>query len=559
MLRAMTLLTLTLAACDGGKSSQPDDTSGAADADGDGFSASNGDCDDNDNLAYPGADEVCDEVDNDCDGDIDEDPTDGVTRYADADADGYGDSDAATTVCGDTDGLVADATDCDDATDAAHPGADELCDELDNDCDGETDEVGAVDGETYHTDADGDGYGHPANTVTACGPGDGASEDATDCDDLDADRYPGADEICDEEDNDCDGETDEDAADAETYYRDADDDSYGVEDDTVSGCDVPDGYAERSGDCDDSDDGTNPRARETCDEADNDCDGEIDEGRTDTFYTDADDDGYGDDDSAVEACSAPDGMTAKGGDCDDDDADINPGESEVCDGVDQDCDDDIDEGVSTSWYPDLDEDGYGDDASEYAACDDDAPTGYIETGGDCDDDDADISPDAEEVCEDETDNDCDGRTDERCGGDDAWLNFQYGFESDPSERACDMLWGGTVEEAIHDCPECEYSFIWDMVLDDSLSYDPDGVCAFEDEWALDLGFDVDYYGYGFSAIWYRIPGYSTDYWYAVWTAYLDETTGYLTFSGGYYEYAYRYGSETYYYTRWWEGGGTIDL
>ena len=274
-LYALLALPFALTACDGGKDGSTDDTSATSpiDADGDGSPADE-DCDDNDNLAYPGADEVCDGADNDCDGEADEDPTDGVTRYADNDADGYGDASGDVVVCEGSDGYVPDATDCDDSDDAIWPGADELCDGADNDCDGETDEVGATDGDTYHADADGDGYGHPANTVTACAPGDGAVEDATDCDDSDATRFPGAPEECDGDDDDCDGETDEIG---DTWYLDEDGDGYGVDDVSLTSCDEPSGYAAEAGDCDDDSSRVHPDATERCDELDNDCDDEIDE------------------------------------------------------------------------------------------------------------------------------------------------------------------------------------------------------------------------------------------------------------------------------------------
>ncbi len=105
----------------------------------------------------------------------------------DADGDGY-----------------AVSEDCDDTDPAINPGADELCDDLDNDCSGTINDA-PVDGRTWHTDADGDGFGDPALSVLACLPPDGEVEDATDCDDSDADIHPGAAEVCDGDDNDCDG------------------------------------------------------------------------------------------------------------------------------------------------------------------------------------------------------------------------------------------------------------------------------------------------------------------------------------------------------------------
>ncbi len=93
-------------------------------------------------------------------------------------------------------------------------------------------------------------------------------------------------------------------------------------------------------------------------------------------------------------------------DCDDADASVNPGAQERCDGVDQDCDGSVDEEVSDApvWYRDADGDTYGDSAQMVSACA--APDGYVADSSDCDDVNAQISPGAVEIC-DGLDNDCD--------------------------------------------------------------------------------------------------------------------------------------------------------
>src|SRR5678815_1299339 len=88
-----------------------------------------------------------------------------------------------------------------------------------------------------------------------------------------------------------------------------------------------------SEDCDDNSVATNPGAAERCDGADNDCDGDVDEGVLQLFWQDADDDGWGGT-KQIESCpGAPDAASVTG-DCDDSDPDVHPKAPELCDGKD---------------------------------------------------------------------------------------------------------------------------------------------------------------------------------------------------------------------------------
>lgn len=126
------------------------------------------------------------------------------------------------------------------------------------------------------------------------------------------------------------------------------------------------------------------------------------------LWRDQDADGWGDEADYYEGCERPDGYVEESGDCDDLDPLNFPTNPEDCDGLDNDCDDAVDEGVpaSTPWYADADGDGFGDEGDVLINCF--APEGYIERAQDCDDDDDAVNPDAAPVCGDAIDNDCDG-------------------------------------------------------------------------------------------------------------------------------------------------------
>ncbi|MSQ02278.1 MAG: hypothetical protein EXR71_10380 [Myxococcales bacterium] len=434
-----------------------------------------------------------------------EDNCPSVSNVSQDDLDGDDVGDACDTDA-DGDGYVAGSTsttDCDDADAAISPGQTEDCSTAEDDnCDGSTNDLDSVGCTTFYYDGDADGYGTTTSVCLCIAVRSYTAAVSSDCDDSDADDNPAGIEVCNGDDEDCDGTADEDAVDRDTWYLDDDGDGYGDSASSTLSCTEPTGYVADATDCDDADDTVSPSGTETCDGVDQDCDGATDESATDaiTSWADLDGDRYGDAAAPTTDCEVPATHVLNDQDCDDDDASVSPSATEVCDDVDQDCDDVPDDAASDAdaWYLDADADGWGSAADVVYDCD--PQGGRSALDGDCVDGNPAINPDADEVC-DGIDNDCDGSSDEDALDALTWYADADGDDHGDADvllLACELPEdGATVGDDCDDTDPSTYTGAPELpdevdndcngLADDGIDTDKDGLEDYEERttWSTD--------------------------------------------------------------------------
>jgi len=331
---------------------------------------------------------------------------------------------------GDGDGVDAEL-DCNDANPRVYPGAREVCNGTDDDCDGNVDEDVT---QEFWADTDHDGYGDPFNTIDACFVSAGIVQNALDCDDTNIDVRPFAvEQWYDGRDQNCDSLDDFDQ-DGDGFYPTVYQDAY------LAYIQRTGRTALKVGDCDDTQSDVNPFGEEICNNRDDDCNGLRDDGLPQRYY-DADQDGFGD--PRIHTCATGPLWAEDGSDCDDTNKARYPGVAiTVCgDGVDDDCDS-YDEPCSPiSCFADLDQDGHGD---ALAIIDDPRLCGGPKTAflaSDCDDTMLWRNPEAVELCGDQVDNDCNGVADDGCPVYLCWADADGDHYGDPYQRLDSSLCG----------------------------------------------------------------------------------------------------------------------
>lgn len=330
-----------------------------------------------------------------------------VTYYADGDVDTFGSSTSSISACSQPSGYVTNSLDCNDNNNAVNPLASEICNTSDDDCDGLTNE--GLTFMLYFIDSDSDGYGNPNNSLSACLPPSGYVLNSLDCNDANALIKPGATELCNLVDDNCNGQINEGLI-FVNYYIDTDLDGYGAGTPTSSCTPLFGNYVTNNLDCNNNNASIRPNAVEICNSIDDNCNNLIDDGLTFlNYYVDTDNDGFGAG-TAINSCSNPgSGYVTNNSDCNNNNVAIRPTASEICNNIDDNCNNSIDEGlIFLNYYLDLDHDGYY--LSVINGCVSPGSS-YTTNGsilGDCNDNNFNINSGATEICGNLVDENCDG-------------------------------------------------------------------------------------------------------------------------------------------------------
>lgn len=263
--------------------------------------------------------------------------------------------------------------------------------------------------EVWYIDSDGDGFGSPFDTLDSCDEVEGYVGNSDDCNDADSLEIPG-----------------------QVWYLDADGDGFGDANHSVVNCQRPIGYTVDATDCDDQDETRNPSV---------------------FWFSDTDGDGFGDPNLPVDSCTADETAASNDQDCDDTNAFIRPDVNEICDGLDNDCNGQIDDAdpnidafTQSPLYLDADGDGYGFEYLRLACA---ASNNESFEPDDCDDTNPDIHPYNLELTDD-VDQNCDGETVYHFG-----RELRYGVQSDSisgsvkSLKYEDMTGDGTLDLVVY--------------------------------------------------------------------------------------------------------------
>lgn len=251
-----------------------------------------------------------------------------ITFYEDADGDGFGTNLISTDACFTPVGYVLDNTDCNDTNNTINPSMIEICNAIDDNCNFTSDEGMPLN--TYYLDIDNDGYGNILYTTLTCSdlPPTGYVINNSDCDDTNMLIHEPI-----------------------LYYADLDADLYGDGLNLDYFCTIipPTGYAINNFDCNDLNNLINPLSNEMCNNIDDNCNTIIDEGLpTQILYIDADEDNFGNHLIDTITCFFEiAGYVINNADCDDTNPFIYPGSPEILDGIDNNCNEVIDEGFNT--------------------------------------------------------------------------------------------------------------------------------------------------------------------------------------------------------------------